>query len=282
MEKELNIIQSEFDLSFDSDINKKIHVSRETCDKSHDYAKFNVGNKKTLKEDPEANGIDVRERLLEFYSKHYSANVMCLCVLGKNSLDELYAMITERLPFGEIQNKKINLKLRSELLAKSAFKAEHLQKEIRIVPNKEMNQLTIDFKPNEFYKSLNVKDRLYAITAEDYIANVFNQKGEGSILAELKDRRGLVNSISLFANGIVANLTKEAVKTGKIDEIVKTVFQFFNFVKRDGVHQWIFDEKMRIAEIAYNNREKEDPLSKVLNIAVKMQIYKLENVVQVT
>ena len=280
MEKELKSIQSEFELSFDSDVNKKIHVARETCDPSHDYAKFNIGNKKTLKQDPEANGIDVRERLLEFYSKHYSANVMSLCVLSKNSLDELQAMIG-RLPFGEIQNKKINLKLRSELLAKSPFHSEHLQKEVKIVPHKEINQLMVDFKPNEFYKSLNAKDRLYAITAEDYIGSVFNQKGEGSILAELKDRRGLVSSISLFANSIVATLPRESVKTEKMDEIIKTVFQFFNFVKRDGIQQWIFDEKNTISEIAYNHKEKENPLSKVLTIAIKMQIFKLSSVVQV-
>lgn len=280
MEKELNSIQSEFELNFDTDLHKKIHVARETCDPSHNYAKFNVGNKKTLKEDPEAKGINVRERLLEFYEKHYSANVMSLCVLGKASLDELYTMITERLPFNEIKNKKINLKLRSELLAKSAFQKEHLAKEIKIVPNKETHQLTIDFKPNELYKSLNRKDRLYAIAAEDYIANVFNQKGEGSILAELKDRRGLVSSIILFANSVVATLPKESVAEEKVDEIIKTIFQYFNFVKKDGIQRWIFDEKCTISEIAYNHKEKEDPLTKVLTIALKMQIFKIENAVQ--
>lgn len=127
MEKELEAIQSEFDLKFDRDAFKSYRVDRETCDQSHDFAKFVVGNKKTLKEDPEANGIDVRARLLQFYSAHYSANAMCLCVLGKASLDELYAMVIERLPFGEIENKKITPILHSLNLAKMEFRTEHLQ-----------------------------------------------------------------------------------------------------------------------------------------------------------
>lgn len=127
MEKELEAIQSEFDLSFDSDDFKSFRVNRETCDQSHEFAKFGTGNKKTLKEEPEANGIDVRARLLEFYAQHYSANVMCLCVFGKASLDELYAMVVERLPFNQIENKKITPILRSLSHDKCEYRREHLQ-----------------------------------------------------------------------------------------------------------------------------------------------------------
>ena len=127
MEKELDAIQSEFEGKFDLDVWKSRRVDKETCDQSHDFAKFRTGNKTTLKEQPEANGIDVRARLLEFYSQHYSANVMCLAVLGKASLDELYAMVVERLPFNRVENKRIVPKLRSMRLVKSPFQKEHLQ-----------------------------------------------------------------------------------------------------------------------------------------------------------
>ena len=127
MEKELNAIQSEFDLKFDSDEWINYRVNMETCDQTHQFAKFSTGNKKTLKENPEANGIDVRASVLQFYSQHYSANTMCLCVLGKASLDELYAMIVERLPFDQIKNKKITPMMRSSSLEKIKFRKKHLQ-----------------------------------------------------------------------------------------------------------------------------------------------------------
>ena len=38
---------------------------------------------------PKANGVDIREQLLEFHSKYYSANLMRLVVLGREPLDAL-------------------------------------------------------------------------------------------------------------------------------------------------------------------------------------------------
>lgn len=237
LEKELNAIQLEFERNLEADAYKSIHVNRETCDQSHDFAKFSTGNKKTLKEEPEANGINVREKLVEFYSEHYSSNVMSLCVLGKNSLDELYKMVVERLPFGEIKNKKIKLKSRDELLADCHFKREHLQKVIRIVPKREINWLQIAFFPFEWMQTMSDEHRRCVGSAESYLASLFNQKHDGSVLAELKDRRGLVNSISLTNNCVLANLVKDAMSSEKINEIIKTVLQFFKFAKRGGIQR---------------------------------------------
>lgn len=55
---------------------------------------FSWGNTKSLKELPEAAGIDVLERLKKMRSALYSANVMNLVVLGHEPLDELEAMVT--------------------------------------------------------------------------------------------------------------------------------------------------------------------------------------------
>lgn len=131
-EKELNAVHSEYEQYLDSDSRRTHYVDKETCDQTHDYHKFNIGNKKTLKEIPEANNIDVRQELLNFHSNFYSANIMTLVVLGKESLDDLYTMVTKRLPFSEIKNKNITVKAYD----KSPFQKEQLQKEIRIVPIK--------------------------------------------------------------------------------------------------------------------------------------------------
>jgi len=42
-----------------------------------------TGNKITLHTRPNARGIDVREELLCFYNKYYSAGLMALTVYGK-------------------------------------------------------------------------------------------------------------------------------------------------------------------------------------------------------
>ena len=278
MEKELNAVQSEYELNFDSDCIKVWAVNSETCDQSHACAKFNYGNRKTLKEDPEAQGIDVRERLLEFYSEHYSANVMCLCVLGKDSLDELQAMI-ERLPFDQIENKKIDVELRSGMLASKPFRMEHLAKQIKIVPKRDTDELRIEFSPFELFQSLSLKDKWYMVSAENYLSKLFNQKHDGSILTELKDRRSLVESINCYASWIHVQLVKDGINTEKIDEIVNAVFQYLNFAKRDGIQSWIYEEENTTREIALNNKEKEPSLSTVLAIASRMHILQTQWVV---
>ncbi|RHZ61218.1 hypothetical protein Glove_349g94 [Diversispora epigaea] len=55
----------------------------------HPYSRFASGNLMTLRDDPIKQGIDVRDELLKWYDRYYSANYMKLCVLGCESLDQL-------------------------------------------------------------------------------------------------------------------------------------------------------------------------------------------------
>ena len=56
---------------------------------------FNIGNKKTLRDDPIKKGINVREELVKFYEKYYSANLMKLVILGKETLEKLENYVRE-------------------------------------------------------------------------------------------------------------------------------------------------------------------------------------------
>lgn len=49
----------------------------------------NTGNLKTLGTDPKAKGLNVREAVVDFHRRHYSANIMKVVVMGRQSLDEV-------------------------------------------------------------------------------------------------------------------------------------------------------------------------------------------------
>ena len=51
MDKELNIVQAEFERCLDNNDDDVISqlVDRETCDQTHEYHKFSCGNRRTLK-----------------------------------------------------------------------------------------------------------------------------------------------------------------------------------------------------------------------------------------
>lgn len=53
------------------------------------YAFIFSGNLATLRNEPSKMGIDTRQRLLDFHGRYYSAPLMTLCVLGKESLQDM-------------------------------------------------------------------------------------------------------------------------------------------------------------------------------------------------
>jgi secreted Zn-dependent insulinase-like peptidase len=58
----------------------------------HPLNRFATGNKYTLETRPAEQGIDTRQRLLEFHSTYYSANLMTMVLLGKPPVEQLHAL----------------------------------------------------------------------------------------------------------------------------------------------------------------------------------------------
>jgi insulysin len=71
----------------------------------HPFSRFGTGNLETLKKNPINLGVDIRDELLKFHDKYYSANIMKLVLLGKESLDQLTQWVVEK--FSAVKNKGI-------------------------------------------------------------------------------------------------------------------------------------------------------------------------------
>lgn len=69
----------------------------------HPFHNFGTGNLETLKDLPIEAGINLRDRLLEFHAKYYSANQMRLVILGKDSLEVLTQLAVNY--FTDVPNK---------------------------------------------------------------------------------------------------------------------------------------------------------------------------------
>ncbi|CAN0212642.1 unnamed protein product, partial [Phaeothamnion confervicola] len=59
-------------------------LEKSRANPEHPYHKFGTGSRQTL-----GGGNGARAALLKFYDKYYSSNQMTLCIVGKQSLDEL-------------------------------------------------------------------------------------------------------------------------------------------------------------------------------------------------
>jgi insulysin len=101
--RELNAIDSENSKNLQNDIFRLYELEKDRVNSHHPYAKFFTGNKDTLLIETSRRGIDLRQQLVDFYEKYYSANQMCLAVVAPQSISELKKYVSEG--FGEIMNK---------------------------------------------------------------------------------------------------------------------------------------------------------------------------------
>ena len=90
-------------------------------------------------DEPLKKGIQVRDELLKFHEKYYSSNIMTLCVLGKQSVDELKTIVIEK--FNEVVNKEVEIPRYSE----GPYLKEHLKTRVDIVPVKDKRSLALRF-----------------------------------------------------------------------------------------------------------------------------------------
>jgi insulysin len=275
-DKELNSVHSEYEQYLDSDRRRSYFVDKETCDPNHDYHKFTIGNRQTLKEQPEKDNINVRQELLNFHSKWYSADLMSLSVLGKESLDELYEMVVKRLPFAQIPAKNGTPVVYSE----GPYRSEQLRKEIHIVPIKDIKELVLNF-PVPDYHLQDTKAQ-----PSDYLSHLIGHEGQGSLLSLYK-QLGWVNSLTTFGQrtapgiaffGIKMDLTESGIN--HVDEIIGKVFSYLAMLKQTGVQRWIFDEWERIKAIKFDFKEKEKPRDYVSSIASNMHDFPIEDVLR--
>lgn len=82
-EREINAVNSEHEKNLGIDIWRIGQVKKSLANSSHPYSKFGTGNKTTLNDIPKATNVNVRDELIQFHQKWYSANIMSLAVFGK-------------------------------------------------------------------------------------------------------------------------------------------------------------------------------------------------------
>jgi insulysin len=201
--RELSAIDSENSKNLQSDQWRMAQLSRWMASPDHPQHKFGTGNSSTLVDlparpvslrlAPVAGGsvaatvsgvcappLRVRDALIAFHAKHYSANAMRLCVLGRQSSDDLEAMV---LPlFAPIPNTD-----RLYPVWGGQPYARSMRRALVSLPVRQLRLLTVLW-PLPPIKSL-WRSKPYR-----YISHLLGHESEGSLLSLLKDK-GWVDSL---------------------------------------------------------------------------------------
>jgi insulysin len=278
-EREMKAVDSEYSKNLQKDSWRYDQFERSKLNPDHPASKLGIGNIQTLKEVPEAKGINIRNELLAFHAKYYSANLMRLVVLGKESLDLLQQWVTEK--YGEIANSNRDpepevLKTKEGGLIPVLLPSQ-TKKVFSFVPVGELMEVRMSFA----LPSLN---KYYHKKPEDYLSHLIGHEGEGSILALLKSK-GWANELISGPSRIQSDhetfevqvkLTAEGLKSYK--EVISHVFQYIRLLRQSGFPKWIFDEVAKVRSLDFQFQDMFAPSHYVTYLASNMQKYQPEHV----
>jgi insulysin len=212
LDRELRAVDSENKKNLQSDQWRLHQLKKSLSNPKHPFCHFSTGNLETLKTAPEAEGINVRDKFIEFYEKHYSANRMKLCVLGREPLDVLQAWVIEH--FSSVKNKNL---APNKWETEVPFTKEQLGTQIFAKPVMDTRDLTLTFPFIE-------QDHLYDSQPSRYISHLIGHEGPGSIMSHIKSKG--------WANGLYAGAWPVSPGTPEVfecqitltEEVCKTPF----------------------------------------------------------
>uniref|UniRef100_A0A4X2LTN1 Insulin degrading enzyme n=1 Tax=Vombatus ursinus TaxID=29139 RepID=A0A4X2LTN1_VOMUR len=270
-EREVNAVDSEHEKNVMNDAWRLFQLEKATGNPDHPFSKFGTGNKYTLETRPTQEGIDVRQELLKFHSTYYSSNLMAICVLGRESLNELTELVVKL--FAEVENKNVPLPEFPE----HPFQEEHLRQLYKVVPIKDIRNLYVTFPIPDLQK-------YYKSNPGHYLGHLIGHEGPGSLLSELKSK-GWVNTLvggqKEGARGFMffiinVDLTEEGLL--HVEDIILHMFQYIQKLRTEGPQEWVFQECKDLNAVAFRFKDKERPRGYTSKIAGILHYYPLEEV----
>jgi insulysin len=270
VDREKHAVYSEYKAGIRDDQRRSFDVLREVVNPQHPFAKFSVGSLETLADRPEH---PVRNDLLKFYGENYSANIMTLVVIGRESLDELQKMVGAR--FADVPNRARTI----EPIDVPLFTADSLPTRVDIEPVQRDYSVVYawpigDQKADYRGKSL------------EYIGNILGHEGDGSLLSNLKQRgwaQGLSAGQGLdYRGGALFNISVSLTEAGSrhIDEITLAVYQAIERIRTGGVQDWLYREQQTVASQRFRFRDIPEPISEVSHLAGNLQEYPAIDVIR--
>nr|CDJ85655.1 Peptidase M16 domain containing protein [Haemonchus contortus] len=271
-EREVCAVDSEHSNNLKNDGWRKLQVERFLSKPGHDYGKFGTGSKKTLMDDARKNGIEPREALLKFHKQWYSSNIMALCIVGTESLDEMESYLGT-LGFDAIENKQV----KPMKWLESPYGREQLGRRIEIVPIKDTRSLTIRFPIPDLQEE-------YKSNPSHYISHLLGHEGKGSLLSELK-RLGWVSSLSAGESTLAKGMSTFDIHVdlsvdglNHTEDIVSLVFNYIGLLKRTGAAKWVQDELSELGELKFRFKDKENPLSLATKLASELKLVPFKDI----
>ena len=263
VERERQVVQAEYSSKLKSDGRRSHSAFKAVINPKHPGSRFAVGNTDTLADQPDA---PVRQALIAFYKRHYAAANMTLSVVGRESLDDLQAMVAEL--FTEVPTGAS----RSAVIFPALFTEDQLPARLDIVPQREYRSLSLTFPIAPLQPH-------YKAKPAGYIAHLLGHEGEGSLLSLLR-KRGLANGLS--AGGSVndsdnstfsVNVSLTTAGFEQLEEVVALIFAGLELIAATGPERSRYDELAQLNATAFRFQEPSTASSLAVSISGALHRY---------
>lgn len=263
-DREIRAVDSENKKNLQSDMWRMLQLDKSLSNPDHPYHKFSTGNLYTLEQEPKSRGVDVRQELLKFHMDHYSANLMKLVVIGRDSLDTLESWVSEK--FSAVKNtNRPPPKYPASPLTKN-----ELGKLIFVKPVMDSKNLMLNFPVPD-------QRQVYDSKPGGYFSHLIGHEGSGSLLEYLKSMswaNGLSAGYEHVCYGsdilmIDIELTDKGLD--QYEEVLKAIFEYLNHIKSIPPQKWLFEELRDYAEMSFKFRQKTSPSGTTSKLASTMQ-----------
>jgi len=269
-DRELKAVDSEHSKNQQSDAWRWNQLLKSDANPRHPLCHFGTGNSETLKTIPEAAGNPVRKRLLEFHEKYYSANQMCVAILGKQSLAELEALVHSH--FDLVVNKDVVIPDGPDIGGgELAFCTESWPRMVRVIPVRDVRSVAFQFVlPQQSPMRWRTKPNRY-------LSFLIGHEGKGSLLSALK-AQGLATELSAGASfddagacifSVGVQLTEDGESNIRL--VGENVFTYVRQMQQLPVSEELFKEMQCIEEMNFRFRSVGNQVSTVSGLSHALQ-----------
>jgi len=272
-DKERNAVNNEWSMQKAQDGWNTFRLDGLIANPKNPRTKFNIGNLETLKD---KEGSKLHEEMLAFYKRYYSANIMRLTLVGKQSLPELKALAEKH--FMVIPNHNVKV----PDITEPGLTKDQYAKTIHYKPIKEFKELFVDF-PIKSTKSE------WRLKQAEYVHNLITSEEAGTLGEQLR-RQGLVKMVSaelasdVYGPDGYLRINAELTDLGlqKEDEIIAAIFNYVDLIKREGIKENYFRELQVMRSKDFENASKPDPLNQAVELTTAQFDVPVENLLNST
>lgn len=266
IEREINAVDSEHSKNKNSDMWRFYQLVK-TAGYIDKFSQFSTGSKETL------STPDIKQQLLQFYNRYYSANIMNLTVYSNKDIQVLEQLVKEK--FLPVKNLNVVAPIFNDNpldLTKCNF--------IKTVPINDVDCLN-------FIWSVKTVNKNKPYKHHNLLFSLLSYTGEGSFIKTLKDLRLVINvNAEIFEQYDMYTVVHIEIKlTDKGFESWEKVLEMLNsyIIQLQGLSdsylQSFYNENRRIEQIQFDYLEKYDSTEYITSLQENMVLYPIKYIV---